>query len=54
MELYIEYRDDGGYVLEKMNDTEISFCDGFAYWADKKVPIEYLVGIALDIKESEG
>lgn len=35
--MYIKYRDDLGYVVEKVDEDGVSFLEGFAYFNDRKV-----------------
>ena len=43
--MYVVYRDELGYVSEKVDEYGISICDGKAYINDKIIPITSLVGI---------
>lgn len=41
----ITYRDELGYVTEKVDEYGINFCDGVVYVNDKKIPVENIVEI---------
>ena len=38
----IYYRDHLGYVKEKVDEYGISFCDGYVYFNDKKIGVQYI------------
>lgn len=42
----ITYRDNLGIVAEKVDEFGVSFCEGKAYFNDKKVDVSSLVSIA--------